>query len=80
MFKRTVWFTIGTGVGLGGSVYAQRRLRRKIERYHPEQVAKHVSTSVRTFSADVLAAAKEGKAAMREREDALRSRLQSPRK
>ena len=73
MFKRTVWFTIGTGVGLGGSFYAQRRLRQKIERYHPEQVAKQVSTTVRTFGADVAAAAREGKEAMKAREAALRA-------
>lgn len=78
MFKRLFWLTVGAGVGFGGSVYAQRRLKKKIEQYYPEQMARQVSTSVRTFGADVLAAAKEGKAAMREREDALRSRLQSP--
>lgn len=78
MFKRAFWLTVGTGLGFGGSVWAQRRLRRKIEQYYPEQVAKQVSTSVRTFGADVAAAAKEGKAAMREREEALKARLQPP--
>jgi hypothetical protein len=33
---------------------------------------------VRTLGADVLAAAKEGKAAMREREEALKTRMPRP--
>jgi hypothetical protein len=78
MFKRLFWLTVGTGLGFGGSFWAQRRLRKKIEQYYPDQVAKQVSTSVRTLGADVLAAAKEGKAAMREREEALKTRMPRP--
>jgi len=73
VFKRTIWFTIGTGVGLGSSVYARRRLRRKIERYHPEQAARRATASAKALGADVLAAAREGRAAMREREASLRA-------
>jgi len=75
VFKRLFWLTVGAGVGFGGSVYAQRRIRRTIEQYFPDQVARQVSTSMRTFGADVLAAAKEGKAAMRAREGAPLVRL-----
>jgi hypothetical protein len=78
MFKRLFWLTVGTALGFGGSVWAQRRLRQKIEQYYPERVAQQVSTSVRTLSADVLAAAKEGRAAMQERELALRARIRPP--
>ena len=73
MFKRTIWFTVGTGVGVGGSFYAQRRLRKKIEQYYPDQVARHVSATVKSLGGDVLAAAREGRNAMKEREAALRA-------
>ncbi len=75
MFKRFFWLTVGTALGFGGSFWAQRRLRRTIERYYPEQVARQVGKSARSIGADLVAAAREGQAAMREREAALRSKL-----
>ena len=76
MFKRLFWLTVGTLVGFGGSVWAQRRIRRQIERYYPDKVAQQVSVGVRTFGADVKAATAAGREAMREREAALRNRFQ----
>jgi hypothetical protein len=64
MFKRLFWLCAGVGVGL----WLQRRLRAQIERYAPEQV-------VRSLSADVRAAAQEGRTAMREREESLRAQF-----
>ncbi|MFP5318956.1 MAG: hypothetical protein ACLGI2_11775 [Acidimicrobiia bacterium] len=78
MFKRLFWLTVGTVVGFGGSVWAQRRIREKIERYYPEQVARQVGTSVRSLSSDLRSAAAGGKAAMREREDSLRDQFRPP--
>jgi hypothetical protein len=75
MFKRFFWLTVGTAVGFGGSFWAQRRLRRTIQRYYPEQVARHLGKSTRSFGGDLLAAAREDRTAMQEREAALRSRL-----
>ena len=75
MFKRLFWLTVGTVVGFSGSVWAQRRIKRQIERYYPEKVAQQVSVGVKTFGADVKAATEAGRAAMREREAALRERF-----
>ncbi len=75
MFKRLFWLTVGTLLGLGSSFWAQRRLRRAMERLAPEQVRRHLSWSVRNLLADLRAAAAEGRGAMREREAALRAQL-----
>ncbi|MEW6152497.1 MAG: hypothetical protein AB1673_00710 [Actinomycetota bacterium] len=78
MFKRLFWLTVGTAVGFGGSVWAQRRLRRTVERYYPERVAQQVSAGVRSLGDDVKAASREARAAMREREEALREQFRPP--
>jgi hypothetical protein len=71
MFKRVFWLGAGVGVGL----WAQRRLRAQIERYAPEQVAQRASDQVRSLRSDVRDAAREGWAAMREREESLRAQF-----
>lgn len=78
MFKRLFWLTLGTLVGFGGSVWAQRRIKEKIERYYPDRVAEQVTTTVRTLGQDVRSAAQEGRAAMREREESLRAQFRPP--
>lgn len=71
MFKRLFWLSAGVGVGL----WLQRRLRAQVERYAPEQVAQRAQQTVRSIGADVRDAAREGKAAMREREESLRAQF-----
>jgi CO dehydrogenase/acetyl-CoA synthase beta subunit len=78
MFKRLFWLVVGTAVGFTGSVWLQRRLRQRIERYAPEQVADRVSTSVRSITADARAAARLGREAAREKEESLRAQLRPP--
>jgi hypothetical protein len=78
VFKRLFWLTVGTIVGFSGSVWAQRRIKRQIERYYPDKVAQQVSTGVKTFGADVKAATEAGRTAMAEREADLRARFQPP--
>jgi hypothetical protein len=75
VFKRLFWLTVGTLVGLASSFWAQRRLRRAVERYAPDQVARRVSWSVRKLADDVRAAVADGRAAMREREASLRDQF-----
>ena len=75
MFKRLFWLTVGTIVGFGGSVWAQRRIRRQIERYYPDKVAQQVSAGVKTLGEDVKAATAAGRVAMRDREAALRAQF-----
>lgn len=75
MFKRLFWLSVGAAAGFTGSVWAQRRVKRALERYLPDRVAHQVHASARSFGADLRAAASEGRTAMREREESLRSHL-----
>ncbi len=71
--KRTFWTGLGYTVGLGTSVYVQRRLRRTAKRYAPQkarqQVAHHgraVAQRAKKVVVDLRDAAQDGVAAMRD--------------
>jgi hypothetical protein len=77
--KRILWSTVGYAAGLGTSVYVQRRVRRAVEYYTPEQVRRDVAVigrqaadRARDVVIDLREAAAEGAEAMREREAELR--------
>jgi hypothetical protein len=70
VFKRAFWLTVGTGLGVGASLWVSRRVRR----YGPAGVAK----AARALQADVRAALADGRVAMREREAELRRALSQP--
>ncbi|MEZ5244736.1 MAG: hypothetical protein R2707_06555 [Acidimicrobiales bacterium] len=77
--KRVFWSTVGYAAGLGTSVYVQRRVRRAVEYYTPEQVRRDVAVlgrqaadRARDVVIDLREAAAEGAEAMREREAELR--------
>lgn len=76
MFKRVRWVSIGAAVGFGGSVWAQRRVRRAVERYLPEQVAASAGERARNLRSDVRDALEEGRLAMRSREEELRAQVE----
>ena len=78
--KRTFWAATGFTVGFGSSLYVQKRLRRAVERYTPEQVRQGVSkvgrraaARTRDLISDLREAAQEGGEAMRTAERELRS-------
>jgi len=75
MFKRIRWMSVGAAVGLGGSVWAQRRVRRTVERFLPDQVGSEVAQRARHLRNDVLDAIEEGRVAMQAREAELRAQL-----
>jgi hypothetical protein len=75
MFKRTFWFTTGATAGFGGAMWLRRRVLQTVQRYTPEHVQADVSDSVRRWGTDVRAAFSEGRAAMADREAALRAEL-----
>ena len=66
MFKRLFWLCTGVGFGFGSSFWLMRAWRRTVDRYRPSRV-------VARFEGDVRAAVAEGRVAMHEREQALRS-------
>ena len=78
--KRTFWAATGFTLGVGSSVYLQKRLRRAVERYTPEQVrqdvtgaGKRVAARTRDLISDLREAAQQGGETMRQEEQDLRS-------
>ncbi len=61
MFKRVVWTGVGYGLGLGSSVYVQRKVKKTVERYTPEHLrdeavgrSKEAVNKVRDLGTDVF--------------------------
>ena len=66
MLKRLRWLTAGAALGVGGSVWLQKRLKAAATRYRPAGVAGAAAARAR----DALS---EGRTAMKEREAQLRT-------
>jgi hypothetical protein len=75
MFKRLRWLGLGALAGVGGSIWAQRRVRQAVDRVMPAQLGHELRRRVGRVSADVRASLGEGRTAMAEREAELRARL-----
>jgi hypothetical protein len=75
LVRRFVWFTTGATAGFGGAIWIRRRVLRAVNRYAPEQLQADVTTSVRRVGTSVRDAVAEGRNAMRDRENELRSEL-----
>lgn len=76
MFRRLFWLLIGVGFGFGVSFWMTRFVRQTVERYSPERVSDDLAKAVRGLGADLRAAVREGREAMREREEELRQELE----
>ncbi len=61
--------------GAGGTIWAGRRLRRRVERYLPAQLRSDVAARLRAAGSDLREAIDDGRAAMSEREAELRVQL-----
>jgi hypothetical protein len=75
VFKRIFWLMVGAGFGFGVSFWLMRFVRETVNRYSPERVSGDVAEALKGLGADIRAAAKEGREAMREREAQLREEL-----
>lgn len=73
MLRRIFWFAVGIGFGAGLSWWATRALRRTAEKYAPDRVAGELSKSLGRLGADLKAAVSEGRNAMQQREEELKS-------
>lgn len=78
VFKRVTWFGIGAAAGATGVVWAQQKVRRRLESLGPDHVvvtagnqARKVTRQVGRTVADAVV---DGRAAMREREEELVAR------
>jgi len=77
--KRIFWSGVGYAAGISTSVYVQRRVRRAVEHYTPEQVRQDVgekgrlvADKARDVVIDLREAAADGVETMRAREEELR--------
>ena len=65
MFRRVFWMAIGATLGASSWAYANKRVRRTIERYAPPEVRDRLATKFKTAVA-------EGREAMAAKERELR--------
>jgi hypothetical protein len=75
VLHRLRWFGAGAALGVGGSVWAQRKLKAAAARYHPVGLAGTALDKARAWPSHVRAAFVEGRSTMREREAELRREL-----
>jgi hypothetical protein len=75
MLRRVRWFGAGAALGIGASVWAQRKLRTATARYRPGRMATTATGKARALPGDVRAALHEGRSTMRQREAELRREL-----
>jgi hypothetical protein len=73
MMKRVTWFAAGVAAGAAGTSYASRKIKAKVSQLAPARVAKRAATRVRSRGQDLAAAVREGRSAMRAKEDELRA-------
>jgi hypothetical protein len=80
VIKRPLWLTVGFVGGVGVTVYAQARVRKLAHHYTPPVVVDRVTGNVRSLGRDLRDAVREGRTAMREREDELNADLRRGRR
>lgn len=74
MIKRVTWFVAGAAAGAAGAVATGRKVRRTAEKLLPANVARSAAGEVSRRKDAVVAAVREGKAAMIAKEHELRAR------
>ncbi len=72
--RRATWFVAGVAAGAGGANYAARQVRRRAEQLRPANVARSAADRARLGGRRVADAVREGRVAMRDREDELKAR------
>ena len=77
MFRRLFWLVVGAGFGFGLSFWLMRFVRETAARYTPERMRSDLAASIRSFGADLRAAAADGRTAMQVREAEIRAELPS---
>jgi hypothetical protein len=76
MLRRARWFGAGAALGIGASVWAQRKLRTATSKYRPGRLATTATGKARAWPGDVRSAVLEGRTVMRQREAELRRGLE----
>ncbi len=71
--RRAAWFVAGAASGVAGVTYAQRKIKATAARLAPANVARQAQHRVRTRGRHLAEAVREGRAAMRAKENSLRA-------
>ena len=77
MFRRLLWLVIGAGFGFGVSFWLMRFVKETAERYRPERISEDLTGAIRSLGSDIRAAVADGRVAMREREEEVRSSIEA---
>ena len=73
MITRATWFVAGAAAGAIGATYTRRKVKAVAEQMAPVNVAKSVAGRARSRGQDLVEAVREGRLAMRAKEDQLRA-------
>jgi hypothetical protein len=79
VFKRLFWLAIGLGLGFGMSFWLMRFIRETVDRYRPERVSQDLAGAISKLGDDLRSAVREGRMAMAEREEELRTEVDAAR-
>lgn len=72
--RRLTWFVTGAAAGAAGVNYGTRKVKQTAAQLAPANVARSAAGSVRSGGRRLVDAVKEGRSAMRAREDELKAR------
>lgn len=75
MMKRVTWFVSGAVAGVMGAGYAKRKVKATANQLAPVNVARGAADRVKTRLHDVGDAVREGREAMRTKEQELKARI-----
>jgi len=78
VIKRVRWMGAGLAVGVGGSLWAERKVKSVLARYAPAALGGSAVDRVKVLPGEIRAALREGRTAMREREAELRADSAEP--
>ena len=72
--RRVTWFVSGVAAGAAGANYATRKVKQTAAQLAPANVARSAASSAKEGARHLVDAVKEGRTAMRDREDELKAR------
>jgi hypothetical protein len=70
--RRLFWLGVGAVAGASGTVWAERKVRSRLDQLAPDHLVVSAGNKARDVGRSVVDAVVEGRGAMREREDELR--------
>ena len=80
MFKRLFWLVVGAAFGFGVSFWLMRAVRETAARYTPAGVGDNLAHAIGQLGTDLREAVSEGREAMAETEERIRSEVAGPRR